>query len=102
MSSERVEVYDYDHDLPDTLPEFIEFFRSKLELIPEKYRDCASIDIDTSVEHGSPVLDIWIYYLRPKTEEEEREAAELKSEQERFIANVELKEYHRLKAIYEE
>ena len=77
-------------DLPTKASEFMAFWQSKLDEIPNAYRDTAEIEVEAVPSYeGSAVLSVSVTYSRPETddevssrEREENAAEERKREQE--------------------
>ena len=93
-----VKVYEEEYDdLPEKADEFIAFFQSKVDAIPEENRGTARIEIEAEENYGSASLSVEISYARPETDEEE--AARERREQLRKdeIKTRDLRELARLK-----
>ena len=79
----RIETY----TLPESLPEFVEFFKKALNTIPKRYRDNATIEIEAYQDYHGITKEITISYMRDKTKKDfELEATK---EMERRLANEE-------------
>ena len=67
----NAEEYDSQKDWPTSnAVEFVKWFQGKLDLIPEEYRNVASIDLESHASYDSSEIEIDIYYNRPETAEE--------------------------------
>lgn len=92
-------------DIPGDLLTFVEWINSKINLIPELYRDVAVIDIDTDDSYDSCSLQFKIYYDRPETqadiEQRKREAEEASLSNIAFLEKSERETYERLRKKFE-
>ena len=70
--------------IPEKPSEFIAFWESKIDLIPEEHKESASIEIESSPYYDSSVLEVTISYTREETDEEQkiREFEEMRSKEE--------------------
>jgi len=60
----RNENYVQQHDLPDNLSDFVQFWKSKLEEVPEEYREKARINYDMGETLcGLPILRTSYYWF---------------------------------------
>lgn len=84
----NVKEYDSQKDWPPSnAVEFIKWFQGKLDLIPEEYRNVASIDLETHTSYDSSEIEIDIYYDRPETAQEaaaRKHKIQLQKEHERI------------------
>ena len=89
------------YDTPDNPKEFMKYFQDKIDLIPEKYKDIAIIELESDYgEYDSTRLNFSIYYERDETAEE-REYRELKIiTEESFVREKELNQLKMLREKY--
>jgi len=102
MIRNRIDVF-YDDknssDWPATNPiKFIQWFQEKIDLIPDEFKESASIEI-SSDDAGVPEIDI--YYYRPENEEETEKRLSRLSMLEYRKKQNELKQLKYLKEKYE-
>ena len=66
-----IDVFEFDcvNKIPENGYEFIEFFKDKLNLVPEEFRDSAKIQLEPLSDFGPSG---WISYERLETDEEEQ------------------------------
>ena len=58
-------------DLPTKASEFMAFWQSKLDEIPNAYRDTAEIEVEAEPSYeDSAVLSVRVTYSRPETDDE--------------------------------
>lgn len=83
---------------PETAAEFMAWWQSMIDRIPEEHRSEARIEIDTTAGYDRDFAHLEIYYLRPETDEER--AARVQAEQARAEAREaqERARYEALKA----
>jgi hypothetical protein len=79
-------------ELPSNPAEFLQFWREKIELIPQEYRQNAKVNS----EFGEGYLDFSITYTRPETKDEEAFRLECSESQLRY-EREDLATYNRLK-----
>ena len=58
---------------PSDPKEFMEYFQSKLDKVPNEFKDSARIEIDTDYCGDYSKITLDIFYFRPETSEEARE-----------------------------
>lgn len=98
-------VYEHDKsfggsDLPwGSLPEAIEFLKSKLEEIPPEYRAASLFEIeDGSDGYGSIWVEMRVVYQRPETDDEMQSRLVTAKRQRISAEALQRAEYERLKA----
>ena len=91
----------YGSDWPPNKPyEFMSWFQSKISLIPEEFRDSATIEIDSSTSYDSSHATIEIRFYRPETDAEEAAREQNERLRAEIQRNAELRTLSALKAKY--
>ena len=60
----------FEHKMPELASEFMEFWRTKIDMVPEEFRVSAYIEIESTEEWGSAGISGKVSYKRPKTDED--------------------------------
>ena len=89
-------------NLPTNVRGFMAFWNEKLDLVPEEYKESATIDIDAKPFCDFANLSVEICYYRSETDEEEQQREQREREQAERRRQKELKELDRLRQKYEE
>jgi hypothetical protein len=84
---------DMDGEFPTKPALFMQFWKEKLDLVPEEHR--GTTEIYLAVDEFS--LDFSLTYTRPETADEERIRLECARSREKRIAGKDFAEYNRLK-----
>jgi hypothetical protein len=58
------------YDIPEKASEFMAFWQSKLDKIPDEFIDSARIEVEANSYYDSVTLDVEITYVRPETDGE--------------------------------
>jgi len=68
----KVTAYELNYDdIPEKPSEFFAFWKEKIQLVPEEYREVALIEIEAEEDYGSAMLAATVSYYRPETNQEE-------------------------------
>ena len=59
-----------EHKIPELASEFMEFWRTKIDMVPEEFKGSAYIEITHCEEWGLPMITARVTYKRPKTDED--------------------------------
>ena len=59
-----------EHKIPELASEFMEFWRTKIDMVPEEFKGSAYIEIESTEEWGSAGISAKVTYTRPKTDED--------------------------------
>ena len=93
---------DSEYGMPEKVEEFMEYWQTKINLVPEEFRDSTRICIDADDDgYGCNQLEVQVYYMRPETEEEETKRITEKLESTTRIRDRDLAQYEKLKAKYD-
>ena len=60
----------FEHLMPEVASKFLEFWESKLSMVPEEFKDFAYIEIRSTEEFGCSGISAKVTYTRPKTDED--------------------------------
>lgn len=87
-------------DLPEQPDNFLKYWTEKLDQIPAKYRNNASIEVEAMLDYTDPVISVKVSYSRPETNKEKlyRELREKKRLE--ALKQSELRELERLSKKY--
>ncbi len=85
---------------PDKATEFMAWFQSKLDMIPDEYKELTMIDLTNSTSYDSSKMEIEIYYERAETPEEETERERQAQAQIEHKRQQEIELLERLKKKY--
>jgi hypothetical protein len=69
--------------IPEKATEFMAFWQSKLDKIPDEFMDSARVEVEAESYHNGASLDVEISYVRPETDSE----MESREYQEKQIAD---------------
>jgi len=74
--NKKIIVYEYScysEDIPTKPNEFIDFWNSKIKLIPDKYMNSAAIIIEADTQWNIGMLEMEVSYVRPETNKDRKE-----------------------------
>lgn len=93
--------YEDDTDLiPESLCGFIDFWKSKLNIIPEEYRSAAKIEYCAESDWDVPYLTVELSYQRPENKEEKMSRIEKENKIRSDIRQRDLQQLAELKEKY--
>lgn len=93
--------YEDDTDLiPESLDGFIDFWKSKLNIIPEEYRSAAKIEYRAESDWDCPYLVVELSYERPENEEEKVRRKDDEDKRKAEVRSAELRKLEKLKKKY--
>ena len=102
--NKRISVYhnDVNYALPKDPKEFLEFWQSKLDLVPAKYKHTTKISVEAegTYEGGAKLL-VSVFYFRPETDEEEANRTRIEKERADSLEERELRQLEHLKNKYD-
>lgn len=98
MMSKKETVYSREQNecFPDSLLDFQDWLKGKIDLVPEEYLSKSFIKIDAESFYDCPKLLVDIFYMRPETEEEAGVRNMQHAERERKIEMAERKKLKEL------
>jgi len=99
---ESVFYCDSEYGLPNDVQEFMQYWQSKIDLIPEEFKESARICCEATDDgYGCNQFEIDVYYMRPETKEEEDKRVSGNIENTKRIRDRELAQFEKLKAKYD-
>jgi hypothetical protein len=104
MKTTKVMIFDsYEddiYDIPESPDEFLSFWKSKLNLIPEEYRSTATIEYSAKSDYDVPYLVVELSYQRPENEEEKMRRIQAENKIRSDIRQRDLRQLAELKEKY--
>jgi len=72
LKSVTVYVEDVEYGVPESPEEFMAFFQSKIDLVPDEFSDSAYIKLEAETNYGVTELNLTVGYSGLETDEEEQ------------------------------
>ena len=87
--------------IPENAEEFLAFWKGKIELIPEKDRGTAIIELEAEDSYGHPIIEVSVRYTREEAAQERKTREAEAANRNESIRQRDLAELERLKGKYE-
>ena len=84
-------------DIPEKATDFIEFWQSKLAMVPAEFIDSARIEFEAEEYCESATVNVELYYVRPESDEEAAARVANNETCEERIRVIKLRRYEALK-----
>ena len=100
----KIEVYSFywDATIPEKADEFFAFWKEKVNLVPEEYRNTTRIEIGLGDDYGHAELNATVSFTRPETGQEEAGRERRTVAKDYWIRREELAQLAKLKEKYGE